>query len=40
VDLTRRLRLLGVRVGSLRRTGMEAPATAPAQAAEPTGRLF
>uniref|UniRef100_UPI0035B05BA5 DNA polymerase IV n=1 Tax=Hylemonella sp. TaxID=2066020 RepID=UPI0035B05BA5 len=40
VDLTRRLRLLGVRVGSLRRTGMEAPAAAPAQAAEPTGRLF
>ncbi len=40
VDLTRRLRLLGVRVGSLRRTGIEAPAAAPAQAAEPTGRLF
>jgi DNA polymerase-4 len=40
VDLTRRLRLLGVRVGSLRRAGIEAPAKSPAQAAEQTGRLF
>ena len=40
VDLTRRLRLLGVRVGSLRRTGSDTPLAAPAQAAEPTGRLF
>jgi DNA polymerase-4 len=40
VDLTRRLRLLGVRVGSLRRAGIEAPVVAPAPAAEQTGRLF
>ena len=40
VDLTRRLRLLGVRVGSLRRADSEAPLAAPAQAAEQTGRLF
>lgn len=40
VDLTRRLRLLGVRVGSLRRLG-EAAAAGPVRAAEPeSGLLF
>ena len=41
VDLTRRLRLLGVRVGSLRREGEEdEPVSAPVAAEPETGTLF